>query len=233
MRWRGGLVALLAAAAVVTGFAVGRAADPGPAAEAPEASDHTTGVPLNVNPIPDPERTGWHGGILDEPLPRPAFTLTDTSGTPYDFAEQTAGKTTLLLFGYTHCPDVCPMHLANIAGAMREQGLDRGDVDVVFVTADPERDTPERLGDYLDHFNPGFVGLTGEPAEITRVLGDLGLPPPTIARNEGSDNYLVGHPAQIIAFTPDDLAHLVYPFGGDSSALAHDLPRLVEEGFSR
>ena len=192
-----------------------------------------TGARLTVNPVPNPEVTGWHGGILEDPLPRPDFTLTDTSGQPYDFGAETAGEVTLLFFGYTHCPDVCPAHMASIATALEQTGLEAGqDVEVVFVTADPERDTPERLRDWLDHFGEAFVGLTDPRGGTVDVMVDLGLPPPTITELEHRDGYLVGHPAQVIAFTADDLAHLVYPFGVGAGAFIADLPRLVSEGFS-
>jgi protein SCO1/2 len=131
-----------------------------PASPEQTAAPARTAVPadaqLHTNPIPQPAKTGWHGAVLIQPLAKPSFTLTDTAGQPYDFRAQTAGKTTLLFFGYTHCPDICPMHMANIATAMDRTGLSAEQVAVVFVTTDPARDTPERLRTWLGHFNDGL-----------------------------------------------------------------------------
>jgi protein SCO1/2 len=211
----------------------GGTAGPSESATTPARTAAPAGAPMNANPIPQPEKTGWHGAVLTEPLAKPSFTLTDTAGQPYDFRAQTTDKVTLLFFGYTHCPDICPMHMANIATAMKRTGLSTEQVEVVFVTADPARDTPERLRTWLDHFNPGFVGLTGKASEITEIVTSLGLPPPTTYDAKGQGSYLVGHPAQVIAFTPDNQAHLVYPFGVGAPAFVADLPRLVNEGFTR
>src|SRR5690606_15817168 len=108
---------------------------------------------------------GYRGVVLEEPLAKPDFTLTDTGGKPYDFRRETDGKLALLFVGYTNCPDICPVHMANI-GAVLKQKPDLIDkVTVVFVTADPERDTPERLREWLDMFSPRFVGLRGTREE--------------------------------------------------------------------
>ena len=169
---------------------------------------------------------GWHGTVQDPATPRPEFTLTDTDGRPYDFAAETQGRLTLLFFGYTSCPDVCPGHMAILSGALAMPGMPKPIV--VFVTTDPERDTPERLREWLDGFDESFVGLTGSVDEIAAaeqasyVAGSVRL------TDEGGD-YEVGHAAQILAYSPDDQAHLVYPFGTRREDWAADLPRLLEE----
>jgi protein SCO1 len=107
------------------------------------------------------------------------------------------------------------------------------DPTVVFVTTDPERDTPERLRDWLDKFDPSFVGLHGSPEEIRAAEDAAQVPPSMITTDDGSappapeDDYEVGHAAQIIAYTPDDLAHVVYPFGVRRQDWQGDLPRLM------
>ncbi len=171
------------------------------------------------------DREAWQGVLLAEPQPRPDFTLTDTSGQPFDFRAETQGKLTLLFFGYTHCPDVCPIHMANLSAALAQPGMP--DPIVVFVTTDPERDTPERLRSWLDNFDPDFIGLTGTREEIAaaeRAAGVAGSIVPT----DTSGDYEVGHAAQIIAYTPDDLAHLHYPFGVRRQDWQADLPRMLE-----
>ena len=190
-------------------------------------SDHP-GSQLHTNPLPDPEHTGWHGALLDEPIPRPEFTLTDTEGRPYDIATETAGEPTLLYIGYTSCPDICPLHLSHIADALHELDGDGDGVEVVFVTADPERDDPATLERYLDAFHPSFVGLTGSEEEIAAALAAVGQPSPDRYNERDGGVYEVTHPSQVIAFSTDDQAHLVFPFGTSRDGWVQDLPRLVD-----
>ncbi len=90
--------------------------------------------------------TTYRGGLVSPPLPKPKFTLTDTSGARFDLALKTQGYTTLLFFGYTHCPDMCPLQMAMIAQALKKIPAASADqFKVVFVTTDPERDTPQVL----------------------------------------------------------------------------------------
>lgn len=175
-----------------------------------------------------PVRTSYHGVVLGTPLPKPAFTLTDTSGEPFDFQQETEGYLTLLFFGYTHCPDICPVHLANLAAVLDQlppKVTDR--VKVVFVTTDPERDTPAVLRAWLDHFDREFIGLTGTPDAVRAAQRAAGVAP-AVKEGAGGEDYAVGHAAQVIAYTPDNLAHIVYPFGIRQAGWAADLPRLVE-----
>lgn len=171
--------------------------------------------------------TGYRGIVLAEPLPKPAFTLTDTGGEPFAFREETDGYATLLFFGYTHCPDICPVHMANLAAVLQDLPYrTRQRIRVVFVTTDPERDTPERLRAWLDRFDRGFVGLRGEPSRVNEIQARLGLPP-TVREERGGGEYRVGHASQVIAFTPDGEGRVAYPFGTRQADWAHDLPRLA------
>lgn len=173
----------------------------------------------------------FRGVALSAPIAKPSFTLTDFNGQPYDFVEATRGKVALLFFGYTHCPDVCPLHMANIAAVLRQMSAeDRALVTTVFVTTDPERDTPERLKSWLGNFDPSFVGLTGTPAELVAVQEAFNVVPAT-REYAGSDstNYFVGHAAQVFAFARDGIAYTIYPFGIRQEDWANDLPRLVRD----
>jgi len=168
-----------------------------------------------------------HGTVLPGPLPRPHFTLPDLNGQPYDFAARTAGQLTFLFFGYTYCPDVCPVHMASLAAALK--GLpyeDRQRVAVVFVTVDPERDTPARLRAWLGAFDPEFVGLRGTVEQANAAAAQLNLPPAVREPGEGQD-YTVGHPASVVAFSPDGPARVLYPFGTRREDWVHDLPILL------
>ncbi len=176
-------------------------------------------------------RDGLHGAELKPPRPKPDFTLTSVDGTPYRFRRRTDGYVTLLFFGYTHCPDVCPVHMANLGAVMKKlpaRVTDR--VRVVFVTTDPSRDTPDQLRSWLGNFDPTFVGLTGSEDEIRRAEQAVGMPPAQIDTSESKNfnDYTVGHAAFVIGFTPDNVMRVMYPFGTRQSDWAQDLPKLVE-----
>ncbi len=173
----------------------------------------------------------FHGVILSAPMPKPSFTLTDFNGHPYDFAAETKGKVALLFFGYTHCPDVCPLHMANIAAVLHQMPWEeRSNIVTVFVTTDPARDTPQRLKEWLGAFDPSFVGLTGSDSALAAAQRLVGLP---VAAREytgpDSSEYSVGHAAQVLAFSRDGYAYLEYPFGVRQEDWANDLPRLARD----
>lgn len=169
------------------------------------------------------------GYVLEQPLAKPRFTLTATDGAPFDFRPATDGFVTLVFFGYTHCPDVCPVHLSNL-GAVLPQ-LDpqvAARIKVVFITTDPRRDTPAVLRAWLDHMGRGFIGLTGDSSAIAGAQTALQLPPAVIEKATAADTaYTVGHSALVVAFSADNLGHVVYPYGTRQEDWAHDLPALV------
>jgi protein SCO1/2 len=182
---------------------------------------------------PRPPPTATHRGVLvTPPLPKPTFTLTDTAGTPFDFRRQTQGYVTLLLFGYSHCPQECPLHLAQLALALAQLPPEVAErVKVVFVTTDPARDTPAVLRRWLDRFDRRFIGLTGDEAAITAAQRAAGLPPARKAARATAD-YEVEHASVVLAYTTDDRAHLLYPSGVIAADWVHDLPLLVDEAWS-
>lgn len=170
---------------------------------------------------------GYRGRVLPEPRAKVDFTLTDTEGKPFHFEEETDGYVTLLFFGYTHCPDVCPIHMANIAAVLEDLSYDlRRQFKVVFVSTDPERDTPERIRTWLNNFDRSFIGLRGSAEEVNRIMAELSLPP-SIKQGTG-DDYTVGHAASVIAFSKEGPAHVAYPFGTRQEDWAHDLPKLAK-----
>lgn len=182
-----------------------------------------------------PPRGQLRGTVLPEPMPRPEFTLPDLAGEPYEFAARTAGKLTFLFFGYTYCPDVCPVHMASLAAALRGLSYeDRQRVEVVFVTVDPERDTPERLREWLTAFDPGFVGLRGTIEQANAAAAQLNFPPAVRQAGTGEE-YTMGHAASVVAFSPEGPAHVLYPFGTRREDWVHDLPILLgrAEGLRR
>jgi protein SCO1/2 len=123
-----------------------------------------------------------HGAELSTPLHEPALRLTGTSGRPVNLLQATRDKLTLVYFGYTHCPDVCPTTMADLAGALRMlTPAQRARIAVVFITTDPRRDTPPVIKSWLASFNSSFIGLTDDYAKIQVAAKSLGidLEPPT------------------------------------------------------
>jgi len=172
----------------------------------------------------------YRGGLVAPPLPKPRFVLTDTSGAPFDFWNRTQGAVTLLFFGYTNCPDQCPMHMSNVALALKKLPPDVSDrVTFVFVTTDPARDTREVLRRWLDQFDRRFVGLTGSDAAIAAVQQAAGVP--AAARRASGGGYAVAHANFVVAYTKDNRAHVIYPGGINAADWVHDLPLLLKEAW--
>lgn len=183
------------------------------------------------------EETGFRGRVIENPGPRPDFALNDARGGRFDFREDTEGRLTLLFFGYTHCPDVCPIHMSSIAEVKRDLGAEFGrNTKVIFVTVDPARDTPERLVSWLGGFDPEFVGLYGDPAKIDSIQLGLGLPPAMVPDAGGpgaqseSGAYDVGHASAVVAFPPGDSIRVMYPHGTRQEDWRHDLAALAALG---
>jgi len=178
-----------------------------------------------------PEPAVYSGMMLTPPRGKPDFTFTSTTGAPYQFRKETDGRVTLLFFGYTYCPDVCPMHMANISAVLKKLDYaDRQRVRVVFVTTDPDRDTPQRLRSWLDQIDTSIVGVAGPMEQINALQQSLGLgPAKPEAAPAGSPPgaYGVAHAAVVLAFTPDDSLRVVYPFGVRQQDWAKDIPVLL------
>ncbi len=174
------------------------------------------------------ELRGW---ILSEPLPKVDFTLESMEGGDYAFLEATEGFVTLLFFGYTNCPDICPLHMANISAVLKKLPPRMANqIKVVFVTTDPERDTPERMREWLANFSPRFVGLRGTLEEVNAIQAAIGLGPAHREKMPSMDGYGMAHAAQVLAFTTDNEVHVMYAFGTRQEDWAHDLPILVTKG---
>ena len=167
------------------------------------------------------------GVVIDPPTEKPSFTLTDTSGRNYDFAAETEGKLTLLYFGYLNCPDICPVHLAQIAEVFERIPDVARDAEVVFVSVDPERDSPEAIRDFLDRFDSRFVGLTGTEEELEEAQEAAGVPPAVRVDAEEGSEYTVDHAGWVLAYAPDGLNHSIYPFGTRQSQWNNDLQALA------
>jgi len=151
------------------------------------------------------------------------FQLTDQHGKPFT-RNNLMGKWSFAFFGYTHCPDVCPTSLSMLAQVMKK--LEQNDnldtkPQVVFVSVDPERDTPELLAQYLPYFNPDFIGVTGDPQQLLLLTRQIGIMYGK-APGDNADNYLVDHSASIILFDPDGNFLALFGMPHDPDLIAQD-----------
>ncbi len=165
------------------------------------------------------------------PLAKPDLVLRTTEGVPFDLKRETDGYLTLLFFGYTTCPDLCPVQLANIASAMHRMDPALTDrIRVVFVTVDPRRDRPTVLRKWLDHFDSRFIGLTGDSASVAYAFTQLriGQPMAPVPVSDDGAQYTINHTVVVLAFTTDNLAHVAYPSGIRADDWAKDLAILAQ-----
>ena len=156
------------------------------------------------------------------------FELVDHTGKLRSL-EDFGGKVVVVFFGFTHCPDVCPMTLVEFNAALEQLGEAAKNVQVLFVTVDPERDTPEVLGPYVTTFNADFLGLTGTAEQVAEVAREFRI---VYRKVEGSQpqNYSVDHSAGTYIFDQQGRIRLYAPYGLGSEAIANDIGRLLSAG---
>ena len=169
----------------------------------------------------------YQGSLFDPALPAPDFELGNQNGEPFRLSDQ-QGKVVLLFFGYTTCPDVCPVTLTEFRQVKQALGEQAGKVRFVLVTVDPERDTPQKLGTYVEQFDPAFTGLTGSQEALQKVYQDYGV---YVAKVDShtSAGYLVDHTARVYAVDKQGNLRLTYPFGMDVAKMSEDVAHLLAE----
>ncbi|HSR41521.1 MAG TPA: SCO family protein [Longimicrobiales bacterium] len=171
-------------------------------------------------PSPGPGDPDPH--TLSTPFPAPELRLTDHAGAP--FVLEPEGRVSVVFFGFTHCPDVCPLTLANLARAVESLGGRASVVQVAFVTVDPARDTPERMAGYVGSFHPGFVGLTGSEEEIAAAAAAWGV---YRSVPEGREDYTVDHTARSFVLDHRGRVAATFPSDADAESMARTLRRLT------
>lgn len=168
----------------------------------------------------------FHGVILQAPSAAPEFTLTDHTGQPVNLSDF-QGKLVVLFFGYTQCPDVCPMTMGVVAQAFERLGKQADEIQVLFISVDPARDTLERLSEYVTHFNPNFLGITGSPEALAQTASLYGVYY-EIQDEEAPDVYWIDHTASMMVIDRDGRLKLVLPFGVTAEDVAADLRMLLK-----
>ncbi|MPZ60657.1 MAG: SCO family protein [Propionibacteriales bacterium] len=173
---------------------------------------------------------GFRGAGLTDPYQLPDVALTDTSGSSYSLVDDTTASATLIFFGYTNCPDVCTLVMADLASAMTRVDPDVAEsVDVLFITTDPARDDEATIREYLDRFDPAFEGLTGPMPEIMRAAKPLGVAIEG-KRRLPSGGYEVGHSTPVIGVDASDKARVVWTEGTPVDDLVADISTLAKRG---
>ena len=169
------------------------------------------------------------GTVYGEPYPMASdFALVRSDGTNFQLSSM-RGKIVLLFFGYTSCPDVCPTTLAELNQALKGlREAEAKDVQVVFVTVDPQRDTQERAQEYVNHFNAGFIGLSGTETELQKVWSDYGIFR-EIVEGTSAAGYLVNHTARVTLIDRDGYMRLSFTFNTPVEDIVHDLKIVLNE----
>jgi protein SCO1/2 len=169
----------------------------------------------------------------------PSFVATDISGAPFagnfrltDHNGQTRtladfkGKAVAIFFGYIHCPDVCPTTLSDFAQALRQMGPDAARVQVIFVTVDPQRDTPELLKQFVPAFNPAFLGMFTDAESLKQLAKEYKVVYQKTSV-KAADDYLIDHSAGTYVYDPEGRLRLLMPYGSSPDAIARDLKTLL------
>jgi protein SCO1 len=172
---------------------------------------------------------GFRGTYFDEPYPPAAeFALERSDGTSFRLS-QMRGQVVLLFFGYTSCPDICPTTLAELNQAMGKMSENEADrVQVVFVTVDPDRDTPERTQEYVNHFNNGFIGLSGTEEQLAKTWNDYGVFR-EIVEGTSALGYIVNHTARVTLVDADGNIRISFGFDTPVDDIVHDLKLILRE----
>ncbi len=169
----------------------------------------------------------FHGTVIDPPLSVTDFTLQTANSESFHLSDA-KGKIVLLFFGYTSCPDVCPTTLATFKQVHERLGDDAQKVRFVMITADPDRDTPEKVAAYVAQFNSEFIGLSGSLADLESIWKELGVF--VEKQNSGSAaGYLVSHTASVYVIDQGGNLLMMLPYGTNAIDMADDLTQLLKQ----
>jgi protein SCO1/2 len=172
------------------------------------------------------QRPSFKAQVMESPRPVPALTLPDQHGRPFDLGDQ-RGRVVLVFFGYTRCPDVCPLTLGVFREAAKMLERDADHVRFVFVTVDPEIDTPEFLDRYLRLFNPRFIGLTGPPGKLDAVYRFFGAAFKKIPVTNSAAGYLMAHSTNVPVIDREGRWRLNMSHETTAVDMAHDIRQLL------
>lgn len=156
-----------------------------------------------------------------------SFSLIDHNNAVFDNSVL-KDRWSFIFFGYTHCPDVCPTTLSVLNSVARKLGDLDEDIRFVFLSVDPERDTPEQLAQFVSYFNADFIGVTGTPEGIEQITRQLGVLHIRAQPEEGASGYLVDHSASVFLFDPDGRYHAVFSPPLSADTIAGDFRKMLQ-----
>jgi len=171
----------------------------------------------------------FRGTTYAEPYPQASdFELVRGDGASFQLSEK-RGEIVLLFFGYTSCPDVCPTTMAELNQALSKLSeKDSSRVQVLFVTVDPERDTPERAQEYVNHFNQNFIGLSGPEEQLAKVWSDYGVFR-EVVEGTSAAGYIINHTARVTLIDGDGNLRISFGFDTPVDDIVHDLKLILKE----
>lgn len=169
----------------------------------------------------------YNGGVFSPPAAAAPLNLTDTNGDPFTL-DEVKGDVALVYFGYTTCPDVCPTTLTDLQAVKDDLGADADRVKIVMVTIDPERDTQDKLGEYLAFFDPEFIGLRGDAVQTEQFKQDYGITVERVEYPESATKYLLNHSALVYLIDPEGQLLLTFPYGMDPALIAQDVEHVLD-----
>lgn len=194
------------------------------ACDSSESGPEPTPEPTPTSAAEGDNAEGPRGMVLGDSAQAPDFELIDDEGNPFRLSDH-HGRVIAMFFGYTFCPDICPLTLMHMKHAKEELGDQADDALFLFVTVDPERDSPEQLHRYMERANHNAIGLTGDPDTLAQVWEDYSITVNVEPRDDGS--YLIGHSAQIWLIDPDGHLAMILPPTADGDDLANDVRWLI------
>ena len=172
------------------------------------------------------EDKAYSGLELDKPRLMPDPILIDTQGQRFAMRSDTQGSVRLVYFGFTSCPDICPVHLEQLSNVLARPGMPPN-IKVLFVTVDPETDTPAVIRDFLNQFSVDFIGLTGSEEQIVEVQRQFSALVALAPSDEEETPNDLGHDGRVFAFAPDGLGRTQYPHPTRQTTWTRDLPKLA------
>ncbi len=185
--------------------------------------------------VPTPARNPpmlQSASLLPELRPLPPFSLTDDQGHPFD-NQRLLGHWTLLSFGYTHCPDICPTTLATLAEMkQRLQPTTKSlPLEIGFVSIDPERDDAQLLADYVDYFDPSFIGVRGDPDDLNALTRPLGILYRKVVTEHSAMEYVMDHSASLILLDPKGRYCALFSPPHEADPMARDIQAILDSRY--
>ena len=169
----------------------------------------------------------FKGSVIEQTYEAPEIVLVDSEGQTFDLKEQ-KGKIVLLFFGYAACPDVCPTSLSDLKKTMNYLEEDAEMVQVVFITIDPDRDTPENIQKYTSLFNPNFLGLSGSFEELEPIWQGYGVYRKIDEESRSESGYLVDHSSRTYLIDQEGNLKITFNYGTDPKDVAADIAQLLK-----